>query len=136
MEWLLFRAARSQKNGNVTEVGTSEVIMGRATRREYQKNSREFDGWVKANTVFGLILAIGILAMALPGLYSAGRPDAAIELSRVTRSFGAPTTAEAESRTAEAESIKNLPVQKSTTCHSSFPAMIDLAPASFQQLDL
>jgi hypothetical protein len=42
MEWLLFRAARSQKNGNVTEVGTSEVIMGRATRREYQKNPREF----------------------------------------------------------------------------------------------
>ena len=95
--------------------------MGRATRREYQKNPREFDGWVEVNTVFGLILAIGILAMALPGLYSAGRPDAAIELSRVTRSFAAPTTAEAESRTAEAESIKNLPVQKIHDMSLVFP---------------
>jgi heme/copper-type cytochrome/quinol oxidase subunit 1 len=119
-----------------TGLGRGKAVVGNATSREYQSNPREFDGWVEVNTVFGLILAIGILAMALPGLYSAGRPDAAIELSRVTRSFAAPTTAEAESRTAEAESIKNLPVQKSTTCHSSFPAMIDLAPASFQQLDL
>jgi hypothetical protein len=86
MEWLLFRAARSQKNGNVTEVGTSEVIMGRATRREYQKNPREFDGWVKANTLLGSILAIGMVAMALAGLNSAGPPDAATEFSSVTAS--------------------------------------------------
>ena len=58
--------------------------MGRATRREYQKNPREFDRWVKANTLFGSILAIGMVAMALAGLNSAGPPDAVTELSSVT----------------------------------------------------
>jgi hypothetical protein len=62
------------------------VIVGRATRREYQKNPREFDAWVKANTLFGSILAIGMVAMALAGLNSAGPPDAATELSSVTAS--------------------------------------------------
>ena len=60
------------------------VIVGRATRREYQKNPREFDAWVKANTLFGSILAIGMVAMALAGLNSAGPPDAATELSSIT----------------------------------------------------
>jgi hypothetical protein len=104
-----------------TGLGRGIVVVGNAMSREYQSNPREFDGWVKANTVFGLILAIGILAMALPGLNFAGRPDAAIELSSVTRSFAAPTTAEAESRTAEAKSIKNLPVQKIHDMSLVFP---------------
>ena len=95
--------------------------MGNATRREYQRNPQNFDRWVEANTVFGSILAIGMLAMALAGLNAAGPPDAAIELSSVTRSFAAPTTAEAESRTAEAESIKNLPVQKIHDMSLVFP---------------
>ena len=42
--------------------------MENAIRRDYQRNPREFDGWLKANAVFGLILAIGMLAMALGGL--------------------------------------------------------------------
>ena len=51
--------------------------------RDYLR-TREFDGWLKANAVLGSILAFGILAMALAGLYSAGRPDAATEFSSVT----------------------------------------------------
>ena len=39
---------------------------------------------LKANAVLGSILAVGIMAMALAGLYSAGRPDGATELSSVT----------------------------------------------------
>jgi hypothetical protein len=58
--------------------------VGRATRREYQKNPREFDAWVKANTLFGSILAIGMVAMALAGHNSAGLLDAATELSSIT----------------------------------------------------
>jgi hypothetical protein len=95
--------------------------VGNATKREYQRNPQNFDRWVEANTVFGSILAIGMLAMALAGLNAAGRPDAAIELSSVTRSIAAPTTAEAESRTAEAESIKKLPVQKIHDMSLVFP---------------
>ena len=41
--------------------------MENAIKRDYQRNPREFDGWLKANAVFGLILAIGMLAMALAG---------------------------------------------------------------------
>jgi hypothetical protein len=40
----------------------------------------------KANAVLGSILATGILAMALAGLYSAGHPDGATEFSSVTAS--------------------------------------------------
>jgi hypothetical protein len=60
--------------------------MGRATRREYQQNPRDFDGWVKANTLLGSMLAIGMVAMALAGLNSARPPDAATEFSSVTAS--------------------------------------------------
>ena len=58
--------------------------MENAMRRDYQRNPGEFDGWLKANAVFGLILAIGMLAMAVAGLDSAGRPDGATEFSSVT----------------------------------------------------
>ena len=50
--------------------------------RQYLGSPREFDRWLNANTVLGSIVAIGILAMALAGLYS-GPPDGAIELSSV-----------------------------------------------------
>jgi hypothetical protein len=54
--------------------------MGKRMLRDYQGNSREFDGWLKANAVIGSVLAIGLLAVAVAGL-NAGRPDAGIELS-------------------------------------------------------
>ena len=78
--------------------------MGNATRSEYQRNPQNFDRWVEANTVFGSILAIGMLAMALAGLNAAGPLDAATEFSSVTASFAVPT--------AEGEAVKNLPAQK------------------------
>jgi hypothetical protein len=102
----------------------------------YQRIPREFGEWLTANTVFGSMLAIGVLAMALAGVYPADRPDAPMELSSVTRSFAIATTAETESTTAEVESIKNLQVQKFHDMSLVFPGMIDLAPVSFQQLDL
>jgi hypothetical protein len=54
--------------------------------RDYLRNPREFDRWLKANAVLGSILAIGMLMMALAGLNSAGRHDVATELSTVTAS--------------------------------------------------
>ena len=62
------------------------VIVGNDFRRDYPRNPREFEGWLRANTVLGSILAMGILAMAVAGLYSAGRPDVATEFSSVTAS--------------------------------------------------
>ena len=55
--------------------------------RDYLSNPRQFDGWLRANAVLGLVLAIGMLAMALAGLYSAGPvdvADATTELSSIT----------------------------------------------------
>ena len=42
------------------------------------EDQREFDRWLKANAIFGLIIAVGMLAMALAGLNSVGRPDSAV----------------------------------------------------------
>jgi hypothetical protein len=56
--------------------------MGNGVWRNYPSNPREFDGWLKANAILGSILAVGILAMALAGLYSS---DTATEFSSVTR---------------------------------------------------
>ena len=53
--------------------------------RDYLSNPRQFDGWLKANAVFGSILAIAMLAMALAGLFSQG-PNGATEISAVQRS--------------------------------------------------
>jgi hypothetical protein len=58
------------------------AIMGNGVWRDYPSNPRAFDGWLKANAVLGSILAVGILAMALAGLYSS---DNATEFSSVTR---------------------------------------------------
>jgi hypothetical protein len=46
----------------------------------HRKNPREFDKWLKANAVLGSVLAIGMLAMAVAGLNSAGRHDAPTEV--------------------------------------------------------
>jgi hypothetical protein len=59
--------------------------MGKRVWRDDPRNSRDFDGWLKANAVLGSILAVGILTMALASLHSAGRPDAATEFSSVAR---------------------------------------------------
>jgi hypothetical protein len=57
------------------------VSSGRGVIREYQKLSpedqRTFEKWLKANTVFAAILAVGMLAMALAGNNSVG-PNAEI----------------------------------------------------------
>jgi hypothetical protein len=53
--------------------------------RDYLTNPREFDQWLKANAAIGSILAIGLLAMALAGHYSARSFDEATEYSSITR---------------------------------------------------
>jgi hypothetical protein len=63
-----------------------------ANRISYQKMSpneqREFNRWLKANTILGSILAIGMLAMALAG--SAVQPDETTEFSSVSAGVGVP----------------------------------------------
>jgi heme/copper-type cytochrome/quinol oxidase subunit 1 len=60
---------------------TREGIMGRRMLRELQhmspEDQREFDRWLKVNAVGGLILAIGMLAMALLGANSTRHADMA-----------------------------------------------------------
>ena len=58
--------------------GLGMVIMRKRVWRDDPRNSRDFDGWLKANALLGSILAIGILGMALAALYSVGRPDNAV----------------------------------------------------------
>ena len=40
--------------------------------RDYLRNSHEFDKWLKANAILCSIFTIGLLAMVLAGLNSAG----------------------------------------------------------------
>jgi hypothetical protein len=86
--------------------------VGRRMQRDYERNPSEFDGWLKANAVFGLTLTIGVLAMALAGFY--GRPDSATEFSSVSRGFAA-------RRAAETVPVRNLPVQKIHDMSFVFP---------------
>jgi hypothetical protein len=51
---------------------------------EDPSGSPEFARWLKANGVFGSILAIGMLAMALAGLYSPP-PDRVAESSSIAQ---------------------------------------------------
>ena len=59
------------------------VSPGKSVIREYQKLSpedrRTFDRWLKANAIFGAILAVGMLAMASANINTV-RPDAEILL--------------------------------------------------------
>jgi hypothetical protein len=41
------------------------------------EDQREFDRWLKANAILGLIIAVGLVAMALAGSNSTGRPESA-----------------------------------------------------------
>jgi hypothetical protein len=51
--------------------------------RDYLSNPRQFDGWLRATAVLGLVLAIGMLAMALAGLYS----EAPVDVANVASDF-------------------------------------------------
>jgi len=42
------------------------------------EDQREFDHWLKANAIVALIIMVGMLAMALAGSNSSGRPDSAL----------------------------------------------------------
>jgi hypothetical protein len=62
--------------------------VARNTLRDYRRasleNQRKFDSWLEANAVVGFILFLGIMAMALAGLNSAGRQDTTEVLSSTT----------------------------------------------------
>jgi hypothetical protein len=64
------------------------VIVARNTLRDYRRglleNQRKFDSWLEANAVLGFILFLGIMAMTLAGLNSAGRQDATEVVSSAT----------------------------------------------------
>ena len=60
--------------------------MGNSVWRNYLTKPDEFDSWVKANAVLGSILAIGMLTMALAGLYFAGPRDGMTEFSSIAAS--------------------------------------------------
>jgi hypothetical protein len=51
--------------------------------RDYLGCSREFDRWLDANAFLGSLLAIGMLAMALAGLYYGAPLDGSTEFSSV-----------------------------------------------------
>jgi hypothetical protein len=42
------------------------------------EDQREFDHWLKANAIVALIIAVAMLAMALAGSNSSGRPDSVV----------------------------------------------------------
>ena len=65
--------------------GLGMVIMRKRVWRDDPRNSRDFEGWLKANALLGSILAIGILGMAFAVLYSVGRPDKSTEFSSVAK---------------------------------------------------
>ena len=60
--------------------------MGRGKIASYYErlspeDQRTFDRWLTANAIFGLIFAIGVIAMALAGSKSVGPGDAAVATS-------------------------------------------------------
>ena len=58
------------------------------------RSSPGFDRWLKANVVVGSVLAIGMLAMALAGHFSAGPFDRATKFSVPPARVSAPATPE------------------------------------------
>jgi hypothetical protein len=42
------------------------------------EDQRTFNRWISANAILGTVFAVGMLAMAVAGTNSTGRPDAAI----------------------------------------------------------
>jgi hypothetical protein len=52
------------------------------------EDQREFDRWLKANAIVGLIIAVGLVAMALAGSNSMGRSDSAATDSSKSSDIG------------------------------------------------
>jgi hypothetical protein len=61
----------------------SEGDISRHYRAMSAEDRRTFDRWLKANVTAGLIIASGLVAMALLGSNSAGPGDATLENNRV-----------------------------------------------------
>ena len=66
-------------------VGDYETLGKVPMGKDDPRSSPGFDRWLKANVVVGSVLAIGMLAMALAGHFSAGPFDRATEFSSTTR---------------------------------------------------
>ena len=77
--WMIGAEAKQWNSVGVYET-LGEVPMG----KDDPRSSPGFDRWLKANAVVGSILAIGMLAMALAGLYSPP-PDRVTEFSSIAR---------------------------------------------------
>jgi hypothetical protein len=62
-------------------VAQEGCVMWNGLSQQYERMSlqdqRTFDRWISANAIFGAVLALGILAMAVAGFHAPG-PDAAI----------------------------------------------------------
>jgi hypothetical protein len=67
-----------------TPVHPKGSIMRKGAWRHDPRSSGKFEEWLNANAVVSSILMAVILAMALAGVYSAGRPNEATEFSSVT----------------------------------------------------
>ena len=78
--WMIAADVKQWNSVGVYET-LGEVPMG----KDDPRSSPGFDRWLKANVVVGSILSIGMIAMAVAGLYSAG-PNGATEISAVQRS--------------------------------------------------
>jgi hypothetical protein len=63
--------------------GEEGFVMSNSVWRNYRTNPHEFDGWIRANAFLGAILAIGLVAMAVAGLYSPGPVDSVTELTSI-----------------------------------------------------
>ena len=77
--WMIAADVKQWNSVGVYET-LGEVPMG----KDDPRSSPGFDRWLKANVVVGSVLAIGMLAMALAGLYSPP-PDRATEVSSIAR---------------------------------------------------
>ena len=77
--WMIAADVKQWNSVGVYET-LGEVPMG----KDDPRSSPGFDRWLKANVVVGSVLSIGMLAMALAGLYSPP-PDRATEVSSIAR---------------------------------------------------
>jgi hypothetical protein len=89
--------------------------MGRGKIASYYErlspeDQRTFDRWLTANTIFSLIFAIGIIAMALSGSKSVGPGDAAVATTR------APDVAASEARHKPPLKLRAGPPKRSREC--------------------
>ena len=68
----------------VVSVAQEGCVMWNGLPQQYERMSQEdqrtFDSWMRANAIFGAVLALGILAMAVAG-FNAPEPDAAMSAS-------------------------------------------------------